>query len=629
MAGGALLLVLVLAGIALMVFRGQRPRFEEGELLVCAGGGGTVELYWPQADSQALYQLEVRCGERYEETYCSRPAASFSGLPAGEELHVRVRAVASGQDLFGKPGEVRSWKTFQADVVLPESLEAPEVTGSLEGDMAVLRWSGSGELYQVFRTDGRSLPGAANSVPAASTGENQISLPLEEGETSLRRFAVRAAWREKGCLLCGPASSPVDAGAADLPQGGELSLTYRETAPRMGLLEWKGVQCGYFEVQRWAGEAWQTIASLMPEEHMHYDLGRLGSGSCNRFRVAAKSGDSESGAEEVSFWAAVSPLYSTVWPIQNLTLFEDPGKGSRLASIPAGTALCVLAEEGDWFRVRFGEEYGWVDGRFCMINLPEYAGDHCSYDITNSYDSLFAVHGVSIREVTHQVLPGYEDVRTADGAFLVPYLYPCAKKLLTAAQAAQADGFRLKIYEAFRPQRTTRFSYDTTERQLRDPVRTADGQQTTLFKLMTDNGRFGLGSFLARTVSAHNWGIALDLTLEDAASGGELRMQSGIHDLSWYSETYLNNGNAKLLAGYMTVVGMNGLRSEWWHFQDDDTKKAIGLSTSLYEGVSPKGWVQDDGGWRYREADGSFVQNTVLTVDGRRYTFDANGYAYG
>ena len=122
---------------------------------------------------------------------------------------------------------------------------------------------------------------------------------------------------------------------------------------------------------------------------------------------------------------------------------------------------------------------------------------------------------------------------------------------------------------------------------------------------------------------------ALDLTLEDAASGGELRMQSGIHDLSWYSETYLNNGNAKLLAGYMTAVGMNGLRSEWWHFQDDDTKKAIGLSTSLYEGVSPKGWVQDDGGWRYREADGSFVQNTVLTVDGRRYTFDANGYAYG
>ena len=181
----------------------------------------------------------------------------------------------------------------------------------------------------------------------------------------------------------------------------------------------------------------ETAARLAPEERVRYDLGRLGSGSYNRFRVAALDGDgTELQAEEVSFWASVSPLYGTIWPIQSLTLYEDPGKGTRLASVPGGTALCVLAEEGDWFRVRYGEEYGWVDSRFCMINLPEYVGDHCSYDITNSYDSLFAVHGVSIREVTHQVLPGYEDVRTADGAFLVPYLYPCAKKLLTAAQAA-------------------------------------------------------------------------------------------------------------------------------------------------------------------------------------------------
>ena len=234
-------------------------------------------------------------------------------------------------------------------------------------------------------------------------------------------------------------------------------------------LEWNGTQCHHFEVQRWAGEKWETAARLAPEERVRYDLGRLGSGSYNRFRVAALDGDgTELQAEEVSFWASVSPLYGTIWPIQSLALYEDPGKGTRLASVPGGTALCVLAEEGDWFRVRYGEEYGWVDSRFCMIDLPEYVGDHCTYDITNSYDSLFAVHGSPIREVTHQVLPGYENVQMADGTFLVPYLYPCAKKLLTAAQAAEADGLRLKIYEAFRPQRATRFSYDTTEKQLKD-----------------------------------------------------------------------------------------------------------------------------------------------------------------
>ena len=74
---------------------------------------------------------------------------------------------------------------------------------------------------------------------------------------------------------------------------------------------------------------------------------------------------------------------------------------------------------------------------------------------------------------------------------------------------------------------------------------------------------------------------------------------------------------------------MNGLSSEWWHFQDDSTRKAIGLNSSLEKGVSPEGWTQDDGGWRYRNADGSFAQNTALTIGGRAYTFDKEGYAAG
>ena len=440
------------------------------------------------------------------------------------------------------------------------------------------------------------------------------------------------SWKTLRTELVLPKEPEIPAEASNLPSGGALALTYQETAPRLCVLEWNGTRCHHFEVRRRAGEAWETVARLTPEEHMRYDLGRLGSGSYNRFRVAAVDEDGvELQAEEVSFWASVDPLYATVWPIENMNFWENPSGGVRLDSIPGGTALCVLAEEGNWFRVRYGEEYGWVDSRYCMIDLPEYVGDHCTYDITNSYDSLFAVHGSPIREVTHQTLPGYEAVQMADGSFLVPYLYPCAKKLLTAAQAAEADGLRLKIYEAFRPQRATRFSYDTTEKQLRDPALTESGGQVgmTLSKLMTDNGRFNLGSFLARTISSHNRGIALDLTLEKIDGGEELEMQSVIHDLSWYSETYLNTLNAKLLEGYMKAVGMNGLSSEWWHFQDDDTKKAIGLNSSLEKGVSPEGWTQDDGGWRYRRADGSYVRDAALTVDGRAYTFDGSGYAAG
>lgn len=634
--GGAFALALLLAVCVFLFGGGSRPGFEKGNLLVCVNGGGSVELYWPGADvSSALYRLEFHCGGVNGERYSSRPAAALSGLPAGEELRVRVRAVDDGQSVFGNPRQVESWKSFRAKVVLPDGLEAPAATGVMGDGTAELSWTGDGERYEVFRTYGRFASGTANSVPAASTEEMELSIPLEEDgeQASFRQFTVRAGWKRRGFILCGPASEPVSvfpaaSGGWELPEGEQLSLTYQEIAPRMYVLEWNGTRCGQFQVQRWTGEGWETLAHLTPEERMRYDAGRLGSGSYNRFRVAAIDAEGQaSRTEEVSFWSSVSTLYSTVWPVQDLTLYENPGKGDRLASIPGGSALCVLEEEGDWFRVRYGEEYGWVDSRFCMINLPEYLGDHCSYDISNSYDSLFAVHGTPIQDVTHQVLPGYENIREEDGTFLVPYLYPCAKKLLAAAQAAQEDSLRLKIYEAFRPRRATRFCYDTAERLLSGPAVAEDGGQTTLYRLMTDNGRFSLGSFLARTVSSHNRGIALDLTLERMDGSGELEMQSGIHDLSWYAATDRDNVNAKLLASYMTGAGMNGLSSEWWHFQDDATRRAIGLNTFLDGGVSAEGWTQDDGGWRYRTSGGSFLRDTTRTIDGRIYAFDGNGYA--
>ena len=625
--GIAALLALTLGAVFFLSGGGGRPGFEKGDLLVCVDGDGRVELYWPEtAGAPALYRVDFTRGKDRVTRYVPQPTFGVSDIPAGEKLEIRVWAVTDGESLFGKPRAIKSWKCFHARLTLPESLEAPEVTGTLEDGAASLRWTGEADVYQIFRNY------EAFSVLVDSTGEREMTVPLEEGDTG--QFTVRLGWKRRGFVLCGPAASPEDplpvsSGGQELPGGGQLSLTYQETAPRLCVLEWNGTRCHHFEVRQWTGEGWRTAARLTPEAHMRYDTGRLGSGSWNRFQVAAvDGGGTELQTEEVSFWASVSPLYSTIWPIEDMNFWEDPGK-NRLGSIPGGTTLCVLAEEGNWFRVRYGEEYGWIDSRYCMIDLPEYVGDYCAYNITNSYDSLFAVHGSPIGRVTHQVLPGYEHVRMADGTFLVPYLYPCAKKLLTAAQAVQADGLRLKIYEAFRPKEATRFSYDTTEAQLNDPALTEGGGQVgmTLSRLMTDNGRFHLGSFLARTISSHNRGIALDLTLE--SQGEELEMQSVIHDLSWYSETYRNTLNAKLLEGYMTAVGMKGLSSEWWHFQDDDTRSAVGLNSALDKGVSPEGWTQDDGGWRYRRSDGSFVRSSSATVDGRTYTFDKEGYAAG
>ena len=47
----------------------------------------------------------------------------------------------------------------------------------------------------------------------------------------------------------------------------------------------------------------------------------------------------------------------------------------------------------------------------------------------------------------------------------------------------------------------------------------------------------------------------------------------------------------------------------------------------IYKGVTAEGWTRDNVGWRYRAADGSFRKSTNITVDGKQYTLDQEGYA--
>ena len=142
--------------------------------------------------------------------------------------------------------------------------------------------------------------------------------------------------------------------------------------------------------------------------------------------------------------------------------------------------------------------------------------------------------------------------------------------------------------------------------------------------LMTNDGEYSLGAFLAPGNSKHNFGIALDLTMVDA-NGNELPMQTSIHDLSWYSASKRNNGNAYKLCKIMTGAGFKDLYSEWWHYQDDEI-----FQKNKYEplktGISWACWVYDGEGWMYRLADGSFYKNCTQVIDGKTYTFDVNGY---
>ena len=401
----------------------------------------------------------------------------------------------------------------------------------------------------------------------------------------------------------------------------------------------------------------------------------------NQDSVLVISGDEEEEdkLERVEELETVSPEGARIWPLKDLTLYgKAPNEGNPLesatdeaksqakqleiGSIPKGTPLTVEKQEGTFFFVSYNNQGGFIDCRYCLINLPDYLGDNLEYNITNSYSSIFMAHDYSIYGITGTVLPGYEEVNLGNGEYLVPFLYPCANKLYPIALKVKEDGYKLRIYEAFRPHETTRFIYDTTESYLNKAVPLKDEEGNEIFEMdeltgepifgaverapygsvvyfdgslvlpdMTQvappgtvtqyppgsvviedgivvdatgnilgtleissgetyanvitGGRYSLGAFLARQASAHNRGIALDLTLCDMRTGEDLQMQTAMHDLSYHSVIANNNENANLLAKYMKEGGFNDLTSEWWHFQDDATRNELNINFLLETGV--------------------------------------------
>lgn len=741
-----LAILLLGAGIAAALFITpgfSRPSMGEGDIRIGTEETGSLSLYWPESpDADVTYLVSLRTGEEKKFRLIGQTAetsAALSGVTLDEPLELKIQAVVFGKNLLGMTRELTSRDSIQVTVT-SRALPRPVLQAEASEDKSVsLRWSAqSGSSYEICTLDdeGYYIP-----LSTVTTGSATLHFGVG-GDLDMPSYdrpayiAVRTAYQGEGYVLYGPYSQPATVEKESL-LGDELSLEYQESDERMYTLRWNETKGDYYEIQEWSEEYshWETLTRIDRDaEMLCYETGRLGSGSSHRYRVAAYdqeaalsfgiSEDNGFAADpaEVSFRVSISPLYCTIWPVIDLELYSDVYQSRSLSKVPGGTALCVLEEKGDWFYVRYKDNYGYIDKRFCMIDLPEYLGDWCSYNITNSYNSVFKVHQYPIESITYQVIQGFENIQLGEGSYLVPYLYPCANKLLKAAQTVQADGYRLKIYEAFRPNEATRFLFDTTSLlldtavpeldeeglvidartglsmdpdtgflidpetgELIDPATIPDPEPEpdpetddptlppeegseedgdenseptlppeeipvdgefleeqplteettpveeppldvlTFGHVMTD-GRFKISSFLAAQVSAHNRGIALDLTLETLDTAEELEMQSAIHDLSWYSATYLNNDNAKLLYTYMTNAGLADLSSEWWHFQDNETREAIGLTSYLYKGVNAEGWKKDDTGWRYRAADGSYYRGVTITVDSKSYTLDGNGY---
>ena len=274
----------------------------------------------------------------------------------------------------------------------------------------------------------------------------------------------------------------------------------------------------------------------------------------------------------------------------------DPYAGA-LAVLSPGDSFTILSEKGNWWKVSSSHGTGWVDHRFCMINLPDVVPS-IVYDATNSYSSRYVTSGKEIPGITGEALyqGKVHNSRFDQDQFLMPVLYHTAKKVCAAQQAALAQGNSLKLYEAYRPYATQRAVVKAVSALAEADPEVKAGISTPPWTMTY---------FISTGYSNHQKGLAVDVSLvkvartEERSTGGyrylvpveyeEYEMPTPIHELSLASASTTGPGETTLadsmnepaiaLRGYFGSAGMTPLESEWWHFNDYAARTAAGGRT--------------------------------------------------
>ena len=151
------------------------------------------------------------------------------------------------------------------------------------------------------------------------------------------------------------------------------------------------------------------------------------------------------------------------------------------------------------------------------------------------------------------------------------YLRPLALMTRQAADSLKAvnddlkaKGYRIKIWDTYRPQRAVNHFIRWAE-NLSDTT-----MKAVFYPMVDKNVLFDEGYICAR--SSHTRGSTVDLTLIDAATGKELDMGS---PFDWFGEEshpdyrcrlYQQSANRLILHDAMLRHGFQGIDSEWWHF---------------------------------------------------------------
>ncbi len=273
-------------------------------------------------------------------------------------------------------------------------------------------------------------------------------------------------------------------------------------------------------------------------------------------------------------------------------VYENYKLTKTVGNVVPGKVFEILGAIGQYWAVAYDDaSCGWVDSTYMAINLKEYIPE-MSYNITNASSSIYISSGVELPGVTGRQL--YSDEYKS----FVPATFSFAQKLKVAAQAASRGGDRLVVYDAYRPVKVSTVAKNSLQelynsnKTVKDNIDKSIGASGSTYK-------WGQSWFLAQSLSAHNTGCAVDVTIAGA------NMPSAMHELSvaaikyydaikvrnqplsYHSEHYAKNMTdaAKRLDKYMTEAGLDDLASEWWHYQSDTCHKTIGTGLNFWSAV--------------------------------------------
>ena len=625
---------------------------------------GSMCLSWSQSEDKDYYVVKIAdakdenivyLDDRYTENACILPQ-----IPECANIHISVYSAKKYKLLWSEKERLCSNPLLATTQWKLPDLE--QVTWDVNADSKTAKLSYQKEL------DARCKLFALqdNDVWFEVQDSQELSVIVQFGKGSIftvppvgeeLRFRAIAYRQEENLVFYGQSFENLTVQRDDF-LGRDLAPVYTDNGHNVCTITWDETKGERYQVQRLVEkDKWETLIEVPWDGKRSYTSPHMDVNKTYTYRVVALGGQVMEGSEFAAISEPIeqitkeSPIYCTIWANQDLPVYASAQKTEELGKIKAGSAWCVVEELDGVFGIYYGGQTAYVDSNLCFINLPEYMADMCSYNITNSYASLYLMHEFEIPQVSNVITAGYENVQLGKEEFLVPLLYPTAKRLAEAARVAKEKGYRLKIYDAFRPQVATKEIYDLTysildtpipelpftdkktieelnlpapKKQV-DPVTGVEVEIPLTYREVMIVPPYNLDYFVAEGTSKHNYGIALDLTLEKLSNGAEMEMQTSIHDLSHYSARDKNNKTANTLSSIMKKAGFTTLVSEWWHFNDLDSKKNFSVKP-LKKGVSAKCWMVDDTGVRYRRADGSYYKDKKVEIDGTTYLFDKQGY---